>query len=79
MFAAVFGKKYAKTYQPLRCELDFKTLVELDFSFTDFYHCTSIINYKLLDKLDRRCMKEKLTNAMRVLEEMLEICLSSRQ
>ena len=24
-------------------------------------------------------MKEKLTNAMRVLEEMLEICLSSRQ
>ena len=29
------------------------------------------MNYKLLDKLDRRCMKEKLTNAMRVLEEML--------
>ena len=27
MFAAVFGKKYAKTYQPSRCELDFKTLV----------------------------------------------------
>ena len=33
----------------------------------------------LLDKFHRRCMKEKLPSAMRDLEEMLEICLSSRQ
>ena len=27
MFAVMFGKKYAETYQPSRCELDFKTIV----------------------------------------------------
>ena len=77
MFAVMFGRKYAKTYQPSRCELDFKlSSYKSSLSLPISIAVNSVINHKLLDIFHRRCIKEKLTSPMRDLEEMLAICLS---